>query len=25
VFIAFMAVEADYTFLSRLTFMSGGT
>jgi len=25
VFIGFMAVEADYTFLSRLTFMSGGT
>jgi cytochrome c oxidase subunit 4 len=24
VFIGFMAVEADYTFLSRLTFMSGG-
>ena len=24
VFIVFMAIEADYTFLSRLTFMSGG-
>jgi caa(3)-type oxidase subunit IV len=24
VFIAFMAIEADYTFLSRIRFMSGG-